>query len=391
MKCSWIASLVINKYILNIYLWSLLYIAIMASYHLTKKLPRHIAVEYYKLKSLWNKIERTSSSIGFIYKAIFHEVIPTVVKVNGQFVNMKDKYKAENSILQSHLRAHRHNLNDLCSKHTAISDSLKNKVGMLLFNCLYSLMVRSSGEDNINQLKCKNKNLRWLISQKPVNRDNYNKAVVNLSSHDLGFSRLKYGLHQSFTDKNRHIKQNLAVKFEALSLKLDSFIKEDLKENFHEYLRSVMNIMSNNVYRDKHNSFKLLKRLRKNENIAVLSTGKESCMVILNKTDYINKVNAMINESISKGKYVKAVDCTHKDLKHFQNFLYRDFYKTEHYGMRPISNQFGCFFATVKMHKFDSIENLNVKDLNLRPIIDQTGTLYIWCMKGSCGVFKTTC
>ena len=89
-------------------------------------------------------------------------------------------------------------------------------------------MLRSWREDNINQLKCKNNKLRRLISQKPVNRDNYNvPVVVNVSSYELDVSGLRYGLHQSFTDKNRPIKRNLAVKFEALSSKLDPFIKED--------------------------------------------------------------------------------------------------------------------------------------------------------------------
>ena len=53
----------------------------MASYYLIRKLPRHIAVEYHKLKSLSSKIQRTSSSIGFIYKTIFHEVRPTFARV----------------------------------------------------------------------------------------------------------------------------------------------------------------------------------------------------------------------------------------------------------------------------------------------------------------------
>ena len=194
----------------------------------------------------------------------------------------------------------------------------------------------------------------------------------------MDVSGLKYGSHQSFIDKNRHIKQNLAVELESLSSKLDPFIKEDSNENFHEYLRSVTNIVSNNVYRDKDNTFRLLNRLRKNENIVVLSADKESCTAILNKTDYVNKVNEMINEGISKGKYVETVDSTHKDLKHFQDFLYRHFYKTKYYdGMRPISNQPARFFATPKTHKFDTIENINVKNLKLRPIIDQTGT-YIY-------------
>ena len=81
-----------------------------------------------------------------------------------------------------------------------------------------------------------------------------------------------------------------------MSSKLDPFIKEDLKGDLHEYLRSVTNVVSTKVYRDKDNTFKcLIRRLIKNENIVVLLADKESCTVILNKTDYVNKVNGMIN------------------------------------------------------------------------------------------------
>ena len=100
----------------------------------------------------------------------------------------------------------------------------------------------------------------------------------------------------------------------------------------------------------------MLNRLRKNEHIVVLSADKESCTVILNKTDYVNKVNAMIDEGISKGKYVETVDGTHKDLKHFQDFIYRHFYKTKYSrGIRTISNQPARFLATAKTHIFDTI------------------------------------
>ena len=68
-------------------------------------------------------------------------------------------------------------------------------------------------------------------------------------------------------------------------------------------------------------------------------------------------------------------DNTHQDLKHFRNFLYRHFYKTEYYDkMRPIFNQPARFFATAKTHKFIKIEDINIQDLKLSPIIDQTGT-----------------
>ena len=45
--------------------------------------------------------------------------------------------------------------------------------------------------------------------------------------------------------------------------------------------------------------------------------------------------------------------------------------------MRSICNQPVPFFATAKTQKFDTIQDINVKDLKLRPIIDQTGN-YIY-------------
>ena len=50
-----------------------------------------------------------------------------------------------------------------------------------------------------------------------------------------------------------------------------------------------------------------------------------------------------------------------------------------YYEMRPVSNQPARFFVTAKTHKFKSLEEINVDQLKLRPISDQTGT-YIYTM-----------
>ena len=42
--------------------------------------------------------------------------------------------------------------------------------------------------------------------------------------------------------------------------------------------------------------------------------------------------------------------------------------------MRPVSNQQVRFFAAAMTHKFKSLEEINVDQLNLRPIIYQKGT-----------------
>ena len=63
--------------------------------------------------------------------------------------------------------------------------------------------------------------------------------------------------------------------------------------------------------------FKSLTKLWKNENIIVLSAHKESFTGILNKADYVNKVNKMIDGGIVSGKYIETSDTRHADVKHF--------------------------------------------------------------------------
>ena len=42
--------------------------------------------------------------------------------------------------------------------------------------------------------------------------------------------------------------------------------------------------------------------------------------------------------------------------------------------MRPTASQSTSIFATMNMHKFTDIKQLNINDLKFCPVIDQTGT-----------------
>ena len=64
-----------------------------------------------------------------------------------------------------------------------------------------------------------------------------------------------------------------------------------------------------------------LNSLSKNKDIAVIAADKESCTVILNKGDYIKKVND-IKDEIKQMKYVETTDDTCNELKRFQDFFY---------------------------------------------------------------------
>ena len=73
------------------------------------------------------------------------------------------------------------------------------------------------------------------------------------------------------------------------------------------------------------------KVIRENRDIAILSGGKNSSIVIMNKKDYNRKIDDMINEGIQQKKYQETVGNMLKDLESFQSFLYQYFKNSPHY------------------------------------------------------------
>ena len=55
----------------------------------------------------------------------------------------------------------------------------------------------------------------------------------------------------------------------------------------------------------KNTTFNSLNSLRKNKDIVVLAADKEFCTVILNKDDYIKKVNDIIDDGIKQMNTLK--------------------------------------------------------------------------------------
>ena len=146
-------------------------------------------------------------------------------------------------------------------------------------------------------------------------------------------------------------------------------------ENFHEFLHGYTDISSKNVLSTNDETYKNLKNLIRKSDIVILRGDKDSSVVIMNRSDYTEKREGMIEEGVKKGTYKKTEDTTLQDLKKFQDFLYRNFYTYKHYkSMYPHSNQPAKLYGTAKTHKFNNIQEINKEKLKFRPIIDQTGT-----------------
>ena len=127
-----------------------------------KLLPRQIAKQYTKFKSVTSKIQRTKSSIAFIQKALYYKVTLTFAKVKGQFINLKDQCSAEKKVLLSHFKDHRFRLRKLLEEHSASTKALRNILNSRFFKIICFKMLAALRQKNTKQLICKNKKLHNL-------------------------------------------------------------------------------------------------------------------------------------------------------------------------------------------------------------------------------------
>ena len=94
----------------------------------------------------------------------------------------------------------------------------------------------------------------------------------------------------------------------------------------------------------------------------------------MNKTDFHDKSQKMVDNDIKNSIYKVAEDNTLKDLKLLKSFLRRNFRKCEGYEkMLPKSNQLGQIYSNAKTQKFTNTVEIIIDNLTFRPIIAQAG------------------
>ena len=128
----------------------------------------------------------------------------------------------------------------------------------------YIIIISALHKEKKLQLRCKNLKLFRLI---PIKKDtqHHQVPVLNLSTESMNATPLRYGLHHSFTDKNKYLTTNVALELETLAGVLDAHVTHTEKESFHEYLHSATNIITKHGYSDVDNTYKSLSNLINNK------------------------------------------------------------------------------------------------------------------------------
>lgn len=84
----------------------------------------------------------------------------------------------------------------------------------------------------------------------------------------------------------------------------------------------------------------------------------------INKQDYIQKLEGMLDESIKRGTYDQSTDNTRQDWETFQSFLYHNFKNHTSYDkMRTKSNQPAS--RTGKANKFNDHDEITVAAIKI--------------------------
>ena len=72
-------------------------------------LPRRFLEKYCKIKKLTKQLHKKASTVGFIKKSLYKNVIPTFAKVKRTFLREEHQRKCEKDIMKSHLKEHQNN------------------------------------------------------------------------------------------------------------------------------------------------------------------------------------------------------------------------------------------------------------------------------------------
>ena len=94
----------------------------------------------------------------------------------------------------------------------------------------------------------------------------------------------------------------LAANFKMLAQRTSDSVESHRLEEYHEFLHGYTDIFTKNVFQRKDYTYQNKKKTIWEKDV-VMKGDKDLMIVILNKTDYIEKLENMVKEGIDKGTY----------------------------------------------------------------------------------------
>ncbi|CAH8598674.1 unnamed protein product [Schistosoma haematobium] len=215
---------------------------------------------------------------------------------------------------------------------------------------------------------------------KPDFPDDCKRYVFNFSSVNLDRTQLEVlSLGPKFCDNRRHVDHlKTDVQFENLFAQTQD-LKPTTKVEHERFKTTLVDCCNqfksnkhytNSILTDKHRE--AIRKLKLNEHILITKPYKGSGTAILNKTDYIDKMNSLLSDQTKFQKLGSCKDLnekTERQLTAALKFLNQHQHISEHtYNMlKPSGTHTPRLYGLPKIHK---------PDIPLRPILDMANSPY---------------
>ena len=263
------------------------------------------------LKETRSKLPRSSSNVAFTKKVLYNNITPIFAKIKRQFLNGNTKSNAEKGLVRGHVNKRYNDIRLLIFDYCELKEKLQLLVGNTFTSILLKSIEKSLHKKRSESFKTKNKKLANLMKNKKDDTfTNYSVPIINISSYTLNdseYNQLKFGLNHCFINKDKHIKKDIATNMESLAYSASKQVDPSQLENFHEFLRGYTDIFLKNVLCTNDETYKKLKKIIRKSDIVILRGDKDSSVLIMNRSDYIEKLEGMIEKGVKKGTYIEKM------------------------------------------------------------------------------------
>ena len=186
---------------------------------------------------------------------------------------------------------------------------------------------KSLQRERLESFKTKNKKSFNLMERRTKENVDQKVPFINLSNYQLNekeYDQFKVGLNHCFINKDKNVKKYIAANMEPIAYIASEKVDQTGLENLHQFFPSYTDTFVKNVISTEDYTYKELKTLTYNKDIVILKViKKDSSIVIMNKADYITKIETMIEEGIKDGTSQKQMTLQCKISNGFKIFLCR--------------------------------------------------------------------
>ena len=334
-----------------------------------------------KLEKLYIKLDKATLDINFLNNCKKFGVIPKFLYFNLPYTNNNDAKAIRRRLLRSALRKRN-------KEKRSIKNDLDNHViemRKLLtgfeWYTLYKSIQKNVEKKRTKIIETHEKKLVNLTHNK-ILPFQHEDIITNLSSYQLTeeeLGLLKFGLSHAIPP----LKLNRTDIFMTFDM-INRFLRDELVENGNvNAMKADLSHLANSYYssyKPTKNTLKkhgILKRLKNNRNIVIMTPDKGNGVVVMDRTTYNQRMYELMNDDTKFRKLSKDPTMLREgQLQRFLRKIQKNknfFTKTDYDSIYPVGSQPSRLYGLPKLHKVKSASDIPP----FRPIVSSINATII--------------